>query len=473
MKTSPLALAAVLGAAGSGIFVDAAEKLSAAAGRSPPSQSTLLAKSKTFLSNIKPMSQVSHLQEGHGDEISRSRRDDLKKPPTNVASMVIVKKDFLSKEETAQIRLNENKYQRMPAVGFSGNRMWGGAYVPKSLLRRLVEEGGEQCPSEEYERNLPSGVHILTNHVTETTDPHTDYNPTTLESIENDVAIIFLNTNPDATLMVNGEYAADVEEGTLAIFPGGSVSHHIEMMEKDGDGFVHMFGPLEVGGSHGTVGQVGRNLNWGFSYDYDQAEADFGGGDGTFILWRERMLEVEGSGEQDTTSSSATGKLVVTGYTDGTDSSGNTNTTLEVVYKLGGLGNLNCSDSKCLHAELEDQPDYCDAVEIGQSKNDETGDTANIILQILSLPENIGEAGYVEGVEYIDIGKSVSTFFGKQVTLNSHDETILGCSTFTEVKSDSDTGAVSTSGAGKSFGGALLTFSVFVSSAAFVLITSL
>lgn len=134
---------------------------------------------------------------------------------------------------------------------------------------------------------------------------------------------------------------------------------------------------------------------------------------------------------------------------------------------------MNCSDSKCLHAELEDQPDYCDAVEIGQSKNDETGDTANIILQILSLPENIGEAGYVEGVEYIDIGKSVSTFFGKQVTLNSHDETILGCSTFTEVKSDSDTGAVSTSGAGKSFGGALLTFSVFVSSAAFVLITSL
>ena len=78
MKTSPLALAAVLGAAGSGIFVDAAEQLSAAAaGRSPPSQS-LLAKLRTSLSNIKPMSQVSHMQ-GRGDEISRNR-DDLKKP---------------------------------------------------------------------------------------------------------------------------------------------------------------------------------------------------------------------------------------------------------------------------------------------------------------------------------------------------------------------------------------------------------
>ena len=99
MKTSPLALAAVLGAVGSGIFVDAAEQLSAAAGRSPPSQS-LLAKSKSFLSNIKPVSQVSHLQQGHGDEISRRSpsRDDLKKS-TNVASMVIVKKDFFSKEE--------------------------------------------------------------------------------------------------------------------------------------------------------------------------------------------------------------------------------------------------------------------------------------------------------------------------------------------------------------------------------------
>jgi hypothetical protein len=477
MKTSPLALAAVLGAAGSGIFVDAAEQLSATAGRSPPSQS-LLAKLRTSLSNIKSVSQVSHLQQGHGDEISRSRRDDLKKS-TNVASMVTVKKDFFSKEETAQIRLNENKYQRMPAVGFSGNRMWGGAYVSKSLLRRLVEEGGEQCPSEEYESNLPSGVHILTNHVTETTDPHTDYNPTTLESIENDVAIVFLNTNPDATLLVNGEYAADVEEGTLAIFPGGSVSHHIEIKEGKDGGFVHMFGPLEVGGSHGTVGQIGRNLSgWlfmGADDNYDQAEASLE------MTWVTRMLEVEGSDEQDSASSSSneqygsnyiTGKLVVTGYKDGTDHSGNTNTTLEVAYKLEGLGNLNCSDNKCLHAELEDQPDYCDAVEIGQSKNDETGDTGKIILQIRSLLGNVDEDGFIEGTEYFDIGEPVPYFFGKQVTLNSHNETILACSTFTKVKSDADAGAVSTSGAGKSFGAALLTFSVFVSSA-FVLMTSL
>ncbi len=147
---------AVLHGAAGYIFVDAADLSAVAAG--------MLAKSKNFLSNLKPLSQVSHLQ-GRGDD-PRDHEILKNKKPTNVASMVIVKKKFFSKEETAQIRLNENKYQRMSAVGFSGNRMWGGAYVPKSLLRRLVEEGGEQCPSEEYESNLPSGVHILTNHVT-------------------------------------------------------------------------------------------------------------------------------------------------------------------------------------------------------------------------------------------------------------------------------------------------------------------
>jgi len=56
MKTSPLALAVFLGAAGSDIFVDAAEELSAATGggdRSAPSPS-LSTKSKTFLSKLNP-----------------------------------------------------------------------------------------------------------------------------------------------------------------------------------------------------------------------------------------------------------------------------------------------------------------------------------------------------------------------------------------------------------------------------------
>ncbi len=82
MKTALFAILSVqaaavfLGAVGSDFSVDAADLSAAAAGRSP-SQS-LLAKLKTSLSNIKikSLSQVSHLQ-GHGDEISRSRDDDL------------------------------------------------------------------------------------------------------------------------------------------------------------------------------------------------------------------------------------------------------------------------------------------------------------------------------------------------------------------------------------------------------------
>ena len=105
----------------------------------------------------------------------------------------------------------------------------------------------------------------------------------------------------------------------------------------------------------------------------------------------------------------------------------------------------------------------------------------HIILEVLSLLGNVDETGVVKGVKYINIEKPIDHFFDKAVALHHHDGTILDCSIFTEVKSDSEAGASgggdggavpSASGAGKSFGVALLTFSVFLSSA-FVLITSL
>ncbi len=319
-----------------------------------------------------------------------------------------------------------------------------------------------------------------------------------------------MNTNPDATLLVNGEYASDVEEGTLAIFPGGSASHHIEMKEKDGGGFVHMFGPLEVGGSHGTVGQIGRNLIIGWVTETAPADNGY-----TQVVargdraWERRMLEVEGSDEpnRNTTninsssnqqygSKNVAWQIVVTGFTNGTDSNGNTNTTLQVAYKFEGLGNLTCSESgTCFDAELKDRFNNCDGVEVRQLENDEPedtnvsaaegdGDERNpIILKILSYLGNMNDDGVIEGVKYIDIGKSITYFVDKAVTLNRYDGKILACSIFKKVKSDVEAGdeagasgdgdaVLSTSGAGKSFVGALLTISVFVPSA-IVLITSL
>ena len=145
------------------------------------------------------------------------------------------------------------------------------------------------------------------------------------------------------------------------------------------------------------------------------------------------MRKVEESDETNTTScskypqygsNSIAGKIVVvTGFTDGIDSNGDTNHTLEVAYRLAGLGNLNCGDIKCFHAELKDN-----------------GDEGNhIILEILSsLPGNMDEAGITEGVEYTNIGKLITHFFDKAVTLNRYDGKILACSTFTftEVKSE-------------------------------------
>ena len=134
--------------------------------------------------------------------------------------------------------------------------MWGGAYLPRSFMRRLIDVGAKQCASKEYDDALPNGMNILTNYIKETTDPHLDINPTTSKHINNDVGVVFLNTNEDAVFIVGNE-EFPIEEGTLITFPGGSVPHHIEMKKKKG-GFVHMLGPFEVGGSHGTVGQTPR-----------------------------------------------------------------------------------------------------------------------------------------------------------------------------------------------------------------------
>ena len=123
-----------------------------------------------------------------------------------------------------------------------------------------------------------------------------------------------------------------------------------------------------------------------------------------------------------------------------------------------------------------DEPEDTD---VSAAETEGDGDeTNNIILKIQSYLGNMNDDGVIEGVNYIDIGKSISHFFNKTATLNRYDGKILGCSTFTEVTSDAEASGggdgdavLSTSGAGKSFG-ALLTFSVFVSSA-IVLITSL
>ncbi len=279
------------------------------------------------------------------------------------------------------------------------------------------------------------------------------------------------------------------------MFPGGSVSHHIEIKEGKDGGFVHMFGPIEVGGSHGTVGFGGGGKpDWASSPGgLISAEAKYVGA----LVWGVAARLPDPQNGKKSRSIFISGKIVVTGFPDGMDSSGNTNTTLQVAYKLEGLGNLNCTEvGNCLRAELKDRFNNCDEVEIEieQLENDEPEDTDvtaaevegdgdetnNIILKIQSLLENVDEAGVIEGVKYINIGKSIAHFFNKTVTLNRHDGKILGCSTFTEVTSDAeassggdgDNAVLSTSGgAGKSFG-ALLTISVFVSSVV-VLITSL
>ena len=128
MKTSPLAILCVYSvfAAVSG---DAADVV---AGRSDTSR---LIKPTRFLSKFqgtRPSLEGNYVDAdvAASTAVDISGPDDVEKS-LNVASAVTVTHNFLSKDETALFRLNENKYQRQPAVGFSGNRMWGGAYLPR------------------------------------------------------------------------------------------------------------------------------------------------------------------------------------------------------------------------------------------------------------------------------------------------------------------------------------------------------
>ncbi len=210
----------------------------------------------------------------------------------SMASSVRVKKNFLSKSEMYLYRHNENKYEHMPAVGLSGDKTFGGAHISRSFMRRLVEEGAEQCPSDDYEETLPSGVNIRTMRFKKTTHAHIDVNRD-FKRIKNDVGVVFLNTNEDAAFVV-GDKAIPVEEGTLVMFPGGSVFHHTEM-KKEG-GFVHMLGPFEVGGSHGRVADL-TCMNGALSSLVGSGESKVGKAS---YFKRRRQLEGEGGTNPDT-----------------------------------------------------------------------------------------------------------------------------------------------------------------------------
>ena len=302
------------------------------------------------------------------------QKPDLDIKSKSSSSLVTVKRGFLTKFQTRSYRRNDDRCERRSVPGCKNDyvREFGGAFIPRTFMRRLVEVGGEQCPSDEYEANLPSGMHVVTTHVNGTTDPHVDVNPDK-ELITNDVAVVFLNTNEGAKFVI-GEEMFDVEEGTLLMFPGGLVHHYIKMMEG-GSGFVHLLGPVEVGGSHGIV-KAPAAISW-YTASSDgtttTVQAKYG--------LNSRLLE---EGKVTNSSSAVFGDIFVTGYTNGTDPKGAVNRTLHVQWDLGGLY-TDCGRESCFHVEIKDDPAFCDNVTTGQlqsdahnSESDGEGDDGNL-----------------------------------------------------------------------------------------------
>ena len=206
---------------------------------------------------------------------------------------------------------------------------------------------------------------------------------------------MFLNTNEAAKFVV-GDELFDVEEGTLLMFPGGSVHHHIEM-KNVGSGFVHMLGPFEVGGSHGIVGVMRPETTFGVNFE------------------RRRQLEGE---EGANPSSAISGEIFITGYTNGTDPNGVANQTLVIEWNLEGLSTKS-------GVVLKDDLNFCDNVKIGSVS--ENLDEEEAILHNILLAEA------AQGEVIINIGKSIESLLGFPLVLRGEDESHLGCDVLSEI----------------------------------------
>ena len=331
----------------------------------------------------------------------------------SMASSVRVKKNFLSKFETYLYRHNENKYKHMKAIGLSGDRTVGGAYLPRYFMRRLIEEGAEQCASDDYEETLPSGMKVFTSYVRETTCAHLDVSPTTMKHINNDVGVVFLNTNEGAAFVI-GNKAIPIEEGTLVMFPGGTVPHHMEM-KKEG-GFVHMLGPFEVGGSHGPVAAVESISRWQISL-LDKQESTSG-----VAAFSRRRLEVEGGINPDTNNKEGaiTGEMYIYGYRNGTHPSGMKNQTLEIQFHDFNMDEITACNKGSCTVELNDNANNCD------ESNSDTEETRVVLHE--DLVKAASEIGYV------DVGRNVEELFGLPISIHDNNGTVLACAIFTEIQ---------------------------------------
>jgi len=358
-------------------------------------------------------------------------------------------RNFLTTKESETYRRKEKMYERIPANGFSGDRTWGGAHLGKRFFERIYDTGAGECLSESLRASLPrSGVDILTNHVTESTDAHVDYNPITLERIAsaNDVGVVFLNSNEDATFFV-GKEEFPVEEGTLLMFAGGSIPHHIEMAKKDG--FVHMLGPFEIGGSFGIVGQIIARREYGWL----NAKAYSSGYTGYQPLWvgssppLRKLAENETQQVTNQTPWSITGQITMMGYKDGIDQDGNKNHTLELAYDLEGF-DPSCVES-CFYVKLKDgSANFCDELVSGRVDSDDpditerTGSNQQIWDEIVATADDDGKS---QGVANVNIKFPVNLLFNyPMVIYNSTDGTILNCEIFKEIAPEAEYGEIDT-----------------------------
>jgi hypothetical protein len=219
-------------------------------------------------------------------------------------------------------------------------------------------------------------------------------------------------------------------------------------MKKKKGGFVHMLGPFEVGGSHGTVGHGSRKLSihfYGSSCNRSAANSRC-----SYIVGGElkfNSFDGEDANQESTNTSTSpsdthvTGEVHVYGYINGTDPDGGTNLTLEVQYNLEGLGTACNNGNGSCSVEVNTEADSsCDSL---IDRVDES--VGNRVLLTDLSQEGMGTV-------YIDIGTPIAQLFNRPMSVRSSDGTVFNCAIFTEHKNK--TASVAT-GTGNSPSGAM------------------
>lgn len=128
---------------------------------------------------------------------------------------------------------------------------------------------------------------------------------------------------------------------------------------------------------------------------------------------------------EDSTSTSITGYVTITGYPDGIyPPTGAANSTIAVEYDLQGC------DGKCFALEVKENPNFCEEVTIGDVDLDNSAGDVAIVKNINPIASDI---------EITDVDIAINQIFDRPLVVQDSEGRVLACAMFKEVTNNNNT----------------------------------